>query len=195
MIVTSYFTCNGRYPDLAERLAASCARFGVEHDIVEVADPGDWHRGCGMKPDRILGSLLRYREPILWMDVDCEFVASPESLATAEADFAIYNWRADAANRPGAPADPTQLMCSGGVSLWGYTAPAMDLLIRWQGVIAKSPPGEDDPMLDYAFNTFRPPVTTAWLSKRQNWMTGLWGEPPADCIVRHDYTNGQHRQE
>ena len=42
--------------------------------------------------------LALYREPILYVDADCEFMARPElidELVKSRRDFAIYNWFAD----------------------------------------------------------------------------------------------------
>jgi hypothetical protein len=66
-------------------------------------------------------------------------------------------------------------------------------LLRWIAALTAKPSGVDDQVLDTVFNARnRPPVRPIWLPKRFNWMTGLYGEAPPECIIRHDFVNRKH---
>jgi hypothetical protein len=192
MIVTSFYTNNGKYPALAARLRASCERLAIRHHIVELPDNGDWKSSNNFKPHLIMSTLLDNREPVLWCDADCEILAPPE--IPDSADFAEYNWKADLKPAWKVKYDPSILLGSGGVIYFKYTAPALELLVRWVAQMNLNPAAIDDQVLDVVYNQIRPPVTAHWLDKRYNWMTGLFGmKPPADCVIRHDYIKGGHR--
>jgi hypothetical protein len=192
MIFVSYYTAEGSYPALAHKLRASLERFGLRADIEERKPLGNWADGCRFKSQFILGMVLKHRQSVVWMDVDTEVRQYPEMLFGPH-DFAIYNWIADDDHHLTGriPHDPvaTTLLCSGGVQKWGYTAPAIELLVRW---ISKLEAGDwtqgDDPWLDAAFNEARPPVNALWLPKAYNCMADHsvhWARVPASTIVIH----------
>jgi hypothetical protein len=202
MIFISFFTPNGAYPALARKLQASLNRFELRSDV-QLRPPFDsWAEGCRYKSRFILEKLIQYREPVVWMDIDTEVWKYPKILFS-EHDFAIYNWTADRGHHldgriPFNPKSST-LLCSGGVQKWGYTAPAIELLVRW---VAKFDNTSwikgDDPLLDDAFNDSRPPVNALWLPKTYNRMDKYsehWSEiNSADVVINHDFTRGGHRQ-
>jgi len=144
--------------------------------------------------------LLQHRKPVIWLDIDTTVWKYP-GLLFGEEDFAIYNWYADLNHHLEGMIeynpDATNLFCSGGVQKWGYTAPAIELLIRWIRAIHESDKSKgDDPVLDYVFNKFQPPVKPLWLPKTYNRMdkhTWHWQSVPLDqVVINHDYTAGQH---
>jgi hypothetical protein len=193
MIVASFFTPNGNYPALAQRLADSCNRFNVPSRIMKVDDTGQWLSSNNLKPSIILDALFETRQPILFCDADCELLAKPAILD--DTDFGIYNWHADKeCIKPEIPYNPSVLLGSGGVIYFNYTAPAIELLIRWRETLSRNPQGVDDQVLDYCFNTSRPPVKCWWMPKTMNFMTGLFGDVPEDCVIRHDFLNRLHRE-
>lgn len=199
MTVLSYFTNNGRYPALAERLDASCEKFLVERRIVQMEDWGEWLTNNNLKPRFILEQLIDVRGPVLWMDIDTEFVGDPHRFISAweswrgMCDFGIYNWHADRANVNNVPYDEKRLLGSGGVIYFDYTAPAIEILLRWIAALNANPQGVDDQVLDTVFNSHnRPPVRPTWFQKRMNHMIGLFGEANADTIIRHDFVNRKH---
>lgn len=92
------------YAGKAERLAASCEKFGLPYVIHEVptVHRSISARGTGdlsyTKPNFIRHLLTAFRKPVLYVDADCEFASEPElidQLAESRCDFAIYNWYAD----------------------------------------------------------------------------------------------------
>lgn len=92
---------------MAERLAASCDRFGLAYDLHEVSAV---HKSTSVrggddasrtKPNFIRHLLDVHRKPILYLDADCEILSPPtliDELVDAGRDFAIYNWGADPRN-------------------------------------------------------------------------------------------------
>lgn len=134
------------------------------------------------------------KKNILYVDVDVLFVDYPHRIITVsdrQCDFAIYNWLNDEHNEAYVPLKndksgqssfseyyvyshsiqlycPDQLICSGGVQLYGNTLNARLLLERWLEVIAWSPYSADDECLDLAYNNFHPEsisLNSVWLDK------------------------------
>lgn len=202
MIFISYFTPNGNYPSLARKLSASLARFELRQDVQMRPTFENWAEGCKFKSQFILEKLFQYREAVVWMDVDTEVWQYPE-LLFGEHDFSIYNWTADQGHHLDGnipfSRNSNILLCSGGVQKWGYTAAAIELLVRWISSFSYASWSEgDDPLLDAAFNGSRPPVNPLWLPKTYNRMdkhTHHWSEISSDeVVINHDYTGGRHRE-
>jgi hypothetical protein len=102
-VIGAMFTAS--YAEKAERLAASCRTFELPYVIHQVPTI---HRSINgrvgsddlsvTKANFIRHLLDEYRKPVLYLDVDCEFVSRPDlldDLVKSECDFAIYNWLAD----------------------------------------------------------------------------------------------------
>jgi hypothetical protein len=201
MIFISFFTPNGAYPALAGKLKASLDKFGLRSDVQSRPPFANWAEACLYKPRFIMEKLQRYREAVVWMDIDTEVWQHPH-LLFGEHDFAIYNWMADRGHHLDGriPFDPKSrlLMCSGGVQKWGYTAPALELLRRWLTKVEAFPLAQgDDALLNLAYNESQPPVNVLWLPKTYNRMdkhTEHWSAiDPADVVINHDFTGGKHR--
>ena len=191
-VILNRFTQEGSYPECAARLKASCAKFNLRHSVEAVDTRGSWLDTVKQKPMWILTSLLDMREPVLWLDADCEVMKFPDLLYNNGADFAAYNWRADPENGKGFPYDPNLLEVSGGVMLFNYSAPALELLLRWTEAVQNdcSPLGTD-PVLQSVFNLYRPPVRCLWLPKSYNRHSSMW--PEVEPVINHEYSNGGHR--
>jgi len=199
MIVLARYTTRGQYPAYAERLRASCQRFGLAHDIAKVDDGGNWSNVCNDRPNWILQALCNARQSILCVDADCEFQKFPSLLVGQGCDFAAYNWSADplnaGANGPNRHTyNPERLLVSGGVMLFGYTAAAMEFLVRWISKIGEAPGTTvTDPLIDFAYNTYRPPLSTLWLPRSYNFLSPLWGKGE-DAVILHHYFAGALRE-
>ena len=102
-VIGAMFTA--AYSQKAERLAASCEKFCLPYVIHEVPAV---HRSINArlgtedlsftKANFIHHLLAAHGKPVLYLDVDCEFVSEPDlvgNLARSGCDFAIYNWLAD----------------------------------------------------------------------------------------------------
>lgn len=101
-VIGAMFTAS--YTEKAERLAASCDKFGLTYVLHEVPTV---HRSISAqgtddlaytKPNFIRHMLATHKRPVLYLDADCEFVSEPaliDQLVSSGCDFAIYNWYAD----------------------------------------------------------------------------------------------------
>ena len=195
----SFFTPQGNYPNLADKLKSSLVKFDLDHEIAERAEFSSWGEGVSFKPKYILDRLLTHRRPIVWLDVDTEVRKCPD-LLFGEHDFAIYNWRADLnhhlAGRIPYDPDTRSVTISGGVQKYGYSAAAIEILVRWISLINASDCTKGtDPLLDKVINTFQPPIKPLWLPKTYNRMDNLshhWRVvPDHDVVINHDYASGK----
>jgi chitin disaccharide deacetylase len=188
------------YSDKAERLAASCEKFGLQYVIHEVPTV---HRSISnrgtedlsyTKANFIRHLLAAHEKPVLYLDVDCEFVSQPdliEELVSSGCDFAIYNTLAEEyeADRffpievSPRPAEPpirnrfyrwsgfvpwyanNQLICCGLVQFYRNSLAARELLSRWHKTIATFLGCADDACLDFVFNNLRRRSWLYWLLK------------------------------
>jgi hypothetical protein len=188
-IFISFYTLQGNYPKLAKKLISSLDKFDLEHEIVKVKSFSSWGDGVAFKPRFMLEKLLSHRRSIVWLDIDTEVWR-----------FAIYNWQADnnhhLDNKINYDPNTKTATISGGVQKYGYTAPAIEVLIRWISTLdAVDHSKGGDPWLDSVLNTSRPPVNALWLPKEYNRMDKLsrhWAEIPAEkVVINHDYKSGQ----
>lgn len=104
-VMGAMFTPN--YAAKANRLMASCEKFGVPYVMHELAgvhrsiSPRGSHDLSFTKANFVRHLLDTHVKPVLYVDADCEILESPgliESLARSDCDFAIYNWLADEYN-------------------------------------------------------------------------------------------------
>ena len=135
IIFISFYTTDGKYPKLSVKLKKSLEKFNLKYHIVALEKCfNTWEEGTYFKPNFILQSLLKFRKPVVWLDIDTEVWQFPE-LLFGDHDFAIYNWIADRDHHlfGKIPYDPktNSLICSGGVQKYSYTAPSIHLLINW----------------------------------------------------------------
>ena len=203
IVFISFYTAEGKYPELAIKLKRSINKFNLQSHIVKInSNFASWEQGTHFKSKFILQSLLKFRKPVVWMDIDTEILKSPE-LLFGEHDFAIYNWIADKDHHLSGkiPYDPKTktLICSGGVQKYSYTAPSIHLLINWINNL-NEPNNKnkgDDPCLDIAFNKGNFDLKVLWLPKTYNRMDKhsiFWSKISRDSVViNHDYVAGNHR--
>jgi len=192
-VFVSFFTPNGKYPELAEKLKASLDRFELNRDVMELPQFPTWQQALVYKPQFILGMLELHKRPVVWMDIDTEVWQFPEMLFGPH-DFAVYNWAADTDHHLDGRVDRDKLVCSSGVVKFGWTNGAYNLLRRWSEAM-RTAQGADDPELDWVYNESAD-VNPLWLPKTYNRMdkhTHHWSSIPADeVVINHDYTGGRH---
>ena len=203
IVFISFYTSEGKYPELAKKLTRSLNKFDLQSHIVNInRNFKTWEQGTHYKSNFILQSLLKFRKPVVWMDIDTEIWKFPE-LLFADHDFAIYNWIADKGHHLTGkiPYDPKSkvLMCSGGVQKYSYTAPSIHLLINWINNLNEPNYKKkgDDPCLDITFNKGNFDLKVLWLPKTYNRMDKhsiFWSKITKDSVViNHDYVAGKHR--
>jgi len=95
--IVSFYTPNGVYPEMAERLKKSCSSLGVSFDIQKKNDLGSWVKNCAYKAQFIYERLLdtENNKCILWVDSDAVVKKYPYTILDTDKDFAIRT-------RPGA---------------------------------------------------------------------------------------------
>lgn len=204
IIFISFYTNDGQYPQLARKLKKSLNKFNLENYIFKVNKKfNTWEEGTHFKSTFILDSLLKFRESVVWLDIDTEIWKFPELLFD-DHDFAIYNWIADKDHHLDGKIlfDPKakSLLCSGGVQKYAYKASVIQLLKEWINIIKvmKNKKMGDDPCLDIAFNNGNFDLKTLWLPKTYNRMDNhsiYWSKISEDSIyINHSYVAGKHRE-
>ena len=202
-VFISFYTPDGKYPELAVKLKKSLNKFNLKSHIVKINSSfSTWEKGTFFKSNFILQSLLKFRTNVVWLDIDTEVWQYPD-LLFKEHDFAIYNWIADDDHhlRGKIPYDPKSktLLCSGGVQKYSYTAPSIHLLLSWVNLLkeSKNKVKGDDPFLDIAFNNGKFDLKTLWLPKTYNRMDKhsiFWSKINQESVViNHNYRAGGHR--
>ncbi|MDX2018564.1 MAG: hypothetical protein SFY95_13110 [Planctomycetota bacterium] len=194
MRVVSFFTGDGVYRQFAEKLRASCERFGVPYDIDEFPSTGDWIRNLAKKPRFLLDKLDKHRGPVVWMDADCEICQEPavlrEASARGDVDFMCYNLFADAGNGLTEIHDPTRLHSSSGVMYIADTPAARGFIAQWGEMCEENPDQRDDFVLNYTFARRRNTELRArWLPREYNRMDMYF--PQTTPVINHVYRDGQ----
>ena len=171
-IFISFYTNHGKYPKKAKALEKSLKRFDLKYDLVLLnKNFNSWIDVVFYKATFIFDSLLKFRSSVVWLDIDNEIWQFP-SLLFRDNDFAIYNWFADQDHHLDGQIDfnpnAKKLLCSGGVQKYGYTAPAIHLLLHWINLLKTKKDIRykgDDQYLDLAFNSGNYDLKTLWLPK------------------------------
>jgi hypothetical protein len=207
------------YSGQAERLTASCEKFGLPYVVQEVPTVHRSISGRGTddlsytKPNFIRHLLETQKKTILYLDADCEIMAEPEligHLVESGRDFAIYNWYADEYTDRFVPIEPgsrlyrfagsidwfstRQLGCSGLVQFYRNSFAAKALLARWHRTIATFPGCADDAALTFTFNNL--PSWLLWFLK-VHWLPKAYARIPywiyAEPVINHPdaYVPGQ----
>jgi len=192
-IFVSFFTPNGKYPELAENLKSSLDNFDLMWDVRELPQFPSWQKAVAYKPQFILEMLELHKRPIVWMDIDTEVWQFPELLFGPH-DFAVYNWAIDTNHHLEGQLDRDKLVCSSGVVKFGWSENAYNLLMRWSKEMQTSD-SADDPVLDRVYERN---LNALWLPKTYNRMdkhTHHWSSIPSELVViNHDYVGGAHGQ-
>jgi hypothetical protein len=192
-VFVSFFTPNGKYPELAEKLKASLDKFELNCDVMELPQFPSWQTAVAYKPQFILEMFQLHARPVVWMDIDTEVWQFPEMLFGPH-DFAVYNWAVDTDHHLDGRVERDKMLCSSGVVKFGWTEGAYNLLKRWQERMVGRE-SADDPELDWAYNEGAD-VNPLWLPKTYNRMdkhTHHWSSIPAsEVVINHDYTGGRH---
>lgn len=193
MRVVSFFTGDGVYRQFAEKLRASCERFGVPYDIEEFPSTGDWIRNLAKKPRFLIDKLDRHGGPVVWMDADCEIRQDPALLRAGSGeggvDFMCYNLLADRGNGIRDEYDPTRLHASSGVMYVADTPAARGFIAQWGEMCEENPDQRDDFVLNYAFARRRnTELRYCWLPREYNRMDIYF--PQTEPVINHVYRDG-----
>ena len=88
MKIISFYTDDWEYPRHAKRLRAECGSLGIDNYIVELPSTGSYLKNTCLKPRFILDCLMKFKEPVLWIDVDASILDYPHLAGILEVDFA-----------------------------------------------------------------------------------------------------------
>jgi hypothetical protein len=207
LLICGMFTPS--YGAVAERLVRSLQALDLAYTLFEVPTV---HNSISLKGSSdpvytkanfIWHALERSHCPVLYLDVDCVVMRSPELIQRAVDrghDFAILNWLAQDQNEAYVPiaagaaaagmsalpryyqqsyhvdrATEEQLLCSGAVQLWNRTPASQALLAAWFGTILAQPTVSDDECLDFTFNN----PSGSWRSAlRHYWLPKSYARYP-----------------
>ncbi|MCE7973633.1 MAG: hypothetical protein DYG92_04800 [Leptolyngbya sp. PLA1] len=188
MDIVSFYTGEGAYKDFAEKLRASCVRFGITPHVEKLESTGVWARNNSKKPAFMQRKLLELKRPIIWCDADCEVCKPPVLLESPGVDFAAYNWAADPSESV-----PDQsckvLKCTSGVLYFAYTPASLQLMYQWVQASTKEPTIPDDTVLDMVWARWRgPKIKHLWLPREYNRMDLRW--PTIEPVINHVYRDG-----
>lgn len=87
-LIISFYTDDWKYPEYAKRMQKDCDDLGLECYIQELESKGGYLQNTCLKPKFILDCLLKFKRPILWLDVDTKIMTRPDALKGFSKDFA-----------------------------------------------------------------------------------------------------------
>jgi hypothetical protein len=90
-VIVSFYTDDWMYPDHAKRMTKDCDDLGLQCHIVEKESTRDYIKNTAIKPFFIKECLDRFKQPVLWVDVDGLLLKRPE-LSDLTSDFAACDY-------------------------------------------------------------------------------------------------------
>ena len=133
MIICSYYTKNTPYESVAnEFIIPTVKKFNLPHEIISINDLGDWNKNTGYKATFCKETLLKYKEPICFLDSDAEIVKYPQVLFDIPNTFDIgyfhFNWSKHWRNIDN-PNEKLQLLSG---TLWfNYNNNVLNIIQQW----------------------------------------------------------------
>lgn len=119
-LIVSFYTEDWKYPKYAKRMQNKCKELELDCYIQKMESKGGWLQNTCMKPQFILDCLLKFKRPILWLDVDTNIVRKPTLLNGFSKDFAGCK----------TPDFHTKELFVGTL-VFSYTEKALDFVSRW----------------------------------------------------------------
>lgn len=191
MIFVSYYS-GLPYKICSDRLKKSLIKFNLPHYIQEVSNKGHKQLNVSGKPLFVRECLLRFQQPVCWIDADSEIMEYPSLLFENEnnINLQIYNWLSDNDNHVTRKktdiiskftnfiggnkklTSQTKLLCSSGTFAFNYSKQSVEFLDRWIELMRYNPSIPDDQVLDKIFNEegWINKSTHRWLPKSYNRM-------------------------
>jgi len=184
-IFVSFYTTNGKYPELAYKLMRSLKAHNLDHDIEELPPFESWTKTTAFKATFIKRKLLQYNRPVIWIDCDCEILQYPE-LLMGDSEFAAVNWFAVQGHHLDGKipydADTDKGFFTGMLSKWALTT--LPLIDQWQGGIDVLTNHNEDQVLSITWNKEdRRSISRTWLPT--NYLSGLFSVD--DPVIRTEF--------
>jgi hypothetical protein len=191
MDIVSFYTRDGAYPQFAEILRASCARFNIPCHIDELPPREDWVAAIGLKPGFLYRKLMEFKRPIVWCDIDCEIIEYPTLLEQPGYDVMFYDWNADPMTHFG-QLNLDYSFPASGVMYLAYTPETLQLLYKWKAACEKDPQTRDDEQLAWLFKAKKAPKLRIFpLPKPYNRMDRHWEQ--VKPVINHVFRDGAIR--
>jgi len=184
-IFVSFYTTNGKYPELAYKLMRSLKAHNLDHDIEELPPFESWTKATAFKAAFIKRKLLQYGRTVIWIDCDCEILQYPE-LLMGDSEFAAVNWFAVQGHHLDGKipydADTDKGFFTGMLSKWALTT--LPLIDQWQGGIDVLTNPNEDQVLSITWNKEdRRSISRTWLPT--NYLSGLFSVD--DPVIRTEF--------
>lgn len=135
------FHTGGRYARHAAELAETLATHGLQHDIEQLPDAGEWVHNCAMKPSFIARKMEQHHgTPIVWVDADARVRKFPQLLVSMPAivDVGCHYLNG--------------IELLSGTLYFGATECAADLVSEWNKLAKQTPHIWDQKLLDKAIS-------------------------------------------
>ena len=210
MIFVSYYS-GENYKICSKRLEQSLLKFRLPYYIQEINSSGDKQKNIAKKPEFVRYNLLRFQQPICWIDADSEIIKYPELLMDKDSEninLQIYNWYGDKDNhvtrmpkdiisklsvwvKGGNYTSKNKLLCSSGTFAFNYSKESLELLDQWISEMRKNPTIPDDQVLDNIFNdgNWSNKIKYRWLPKSYNRMTRYEDWLNTDAVINNTETH------
>jgi len=210
MIFVSYYS-GDNYKICSKRLEQSLRKFNLPYNIEEINNSGDKQKNISLKPEFVKYNLLRFKQPVCWIDADSEVVKYPELLmdkSSNDINLQIYNWYGDSDNHvTRMPKDiiskmivwvkgddytsKTKLLSSSGTFAFNYSKESVQLLDQWISEMRKNRNVPDDQVLDNVFNdgNWNKKIKYRWLPKSYNRMMRYDDWLDVDPIINNTETD------
>ena len=92
MKVCAFYTVGTKYEELVEKFQLSAENNGIKPYIKSYEPQGSWVLNCGLKPEFIKHCLEKFKEPILYVDIDATFENSIDE-GVFSGDICIFKLR------------------------------------------------------------------------------------------------------
>lgn len=92
----SYHTGGCYREEIEKHLLPTLKKFNLDYDIEEVVNKGDWYKNTAMKATVIKKMLLKYKQPIVFLDADSSIEKYPDLFfnipSNIDIAYNLFNW-------------------------------------------------------------------------------------------------------
>lgn len=190
--VISFYTPNGIYQHMAERLMRTCYSFNIPYVIQKMNDKGSWVKNCNQKANFIHSMLKELNTKLVWIDSDAVFKKDPVLLNNSTAEFAIRAEPGKATRKQVGreeinlpinwPKSLGNIWFNSGTMLFSPSQKTNMLIERWIELGEKYPSNWDQWNLQQAWSDIQP--STEWLPREYCQIHKLHGNKNA--VILHD---------
>jgi hypothetical protein len=135
-IVVAFYTVNTGYEKEVQNLLASMQGLDLSYEVWGIESLGSWQKNTQIKADFIKMMILKYKQPIAYIDADAVFHQYPELFDVISADFAAHyhNYKKELLS---------------GTLFFNYTKMSLVLIDEWLKQNEKNPNKWDQYTLQY----------------------------------------------